>query len=144
MSICITRVLIFKSNLTVNVECKDRNSFSSLSKVRLSPHRADLHGTHNLQFRFVEISPTNFHTNWTKNERNTGIISFTLTSKERFARHRISQNSNLLNGITWKSFVPNFTQICQNILEVLYHSVKYRSSLTYSKKIRACSTIFCN
>jgi len=144
VSVCITRVLIFKSNLTINVECKDRNSFSSLSKVRLSPHRAVLHGTHNLQYRFVEISHTNFHKNWTKNERNMGIISFTLISKERFSRQRISQKSNLLNGIKWKSFVPNFTRICQNVLEVLYHFVKYRSPLSYFQKIHTSSTICCN
>lgn len=109
------------------MECQDRNSFSSLSKVRLSAHRADLHGTHNLQHRLVEISRKNFYTNWTKNERNMGIISFTLISKEQFSQHRISQNSDLFNFITWRPFVPNFTQICQNLLAVLHHFVKYHS-----------------
>jgi hypothetical protein len=45
--------------------------------------------------------------------REHGTTLFTPLSKVCLLLHRFSRNSRLLNRITWKSFIPNLTQICE-------------------------------
>jgi hypothetical protein len=63
----------------------------------------------------MQISYTEFHQNWTINERTMDRNSFTPLSKAWFPQGSFSWNSQLLNILVQTSFVPNFVPIEQKM-----------------------------
>jgi hypothetical protein len=83
----------------------------------------------------------------TEKYKNSGKVRFTPVSTAWLLSNRFPRDIQLLNSNKWRSKIPNFIEIGQQIWKVGYefiYGLKVRLSLEDFHKTHACSTDYLN
>lgn len=107
----------FHLNWSINVECRDRSLIMPLSRVLFSLHTFPQYSCSLSRFLHISLVPNFFP--WAKNVENRAKIMYTPISKVWCLLYHHSRNSQLHRGVTLRSPVPKFSQMSQQMWEVL-------------------------